>query len=149
MRILIAEDSLTQAVDLRRRLEAMGHEVAVTGNGLQAWKQIQARPERLLITDWMMPEMSGLELCRKIRTELSSRYVYMILLTAKSHRHERLQGLNAGADDFLAKPIDSVELEIALKTAQRIIAAQEALQDRARAGARQRQSSRGGLASTS
>ena len=76
----------------------------------------------------MMPEMSGLELCRKIRTELSSRYIYTILLTAKSHRHERLQGLNAGADDFLSKPIDSVELEIALKAAQRIIAAQEALQ---------------------
>ena len=132
MRILIAEDSLTQAVDLRRRLEAMGHEVVVAGDGLQAWKLIQARPERLVITDWMMPEMNGLELCRKIRGELTSRYVYTILLTAKSHRHERLQGLNAGADDFLAKPIDSVELEIALKAAQRIISAQEALQARAR-----------------
>ena len=132
MRILIAEDSQTQAVDLRRRLEAMGHEVVVTGDGLQAWKQLQARPERLVITDWMMPEMNGLELCRKIRAELTSRYVYIILLTAKSHRHERLQGLNAGADDFLAKPIDSVELEIALKAAQRIISAQEALQARAR-----------------
>src|SRR3954469_2193723 len=78
MRILIAEDSLTQAVDLRRRLEALGHEVVVAGDGLQAWKLIQARPERLVITDWMMPEMSGLELCRKIRTELSSRYIYTI-----------------------------------------------------------------------
>ena len=132
MRILIAEDSLTQAVDLRRRLEAMGHEVVVAGDGLQAWKLIQARPERLVITDWMMPEMNGLELCRKIRGELTSRYVYTILLTVKSHRHERLQGLNAGADDFLSKPIDSVELEIALKAAQRIISAQEALQTRAR-----------------
>src|SRR5206468_1735987 len=58
--------------------------------------------------------------------------VYVILLTAKTHRHERIQGLNAGADDFLAKPIDSVELEVALKTAQRIIAAQDVLDSRAR-----------------
>jgi two-component system chemotaxis response regulator CheY len=132
MRILIAEDSLTQAVDLRRRLEAMGHEVVVANDGLKAWKHLQSRPERLVITDWMMPEMSGLDLCRKIRAELSSKYVYTILLTSKSHRHERLQGLSAGADDFLSKPIDSCELEIALKAAQRIIASQDALQARAR-----------------
>jgi two-component system cell cycle response regulator len=132
MRILIAEDSQTQAVDLRRRLEAMGHEVVVTANGLEAWNQLRKRPERLVISDWMMPEMSGLELCRKIRSEIKSAYIYVILLTAKTHRHERLQGLSAGADDFLAKPIDNCELEIALKTAQRIITAQEALVARAR-----------------
>ena len=132
MRILIAEDSQTQAVDLRRRLEALGHEVVVTYNGLEAWNHLRARPETLVITDWMMPEMNGLDLCRKIRGESGSPYVYLILLTAKNHRHERLQGLNAGADDFLAKPIDSCELEIALKTARRIIAAHEALQSRAR-----------------
>jgi diguanylate cyclase (GGDEF)-like protein len=132
MRIMIAEDSQTQCVDLRRRLEAMGHEVAATYNGLQAWNQLRARPEPVLISDWLMPEMNGLDLCRKIRAEIKSPYIYVILLTAKTHRHERLQGLNAGADDFLPKPVDSIELEIALKTAQRIIAAQEALQLKAR-----------------
>jgi len=132
MRILIAEDSQTQAVDLRRRLEAMGHEVVVTADGLQAWNQLRERPERLVILDWMMPVMNGLDLCRKIRAEIKSTYIYVILLTAKTHRHERLQGLSAGADDFLAKPIDHCELDIALKTAQRIIAAQEALVARAR-----------------
>ncbi len=132
MRILIAEDSQTQAVDLRRRLEAMGHEVVVTADGLQAWNKLRERPERLVILDWMMPVMNGLDLCRKIRAEIKSTYIYVILLTAKTHRHERLQGLSAGADDFLAKPIDHCELDIALKTAQRIIAAQEALVARAR-----------------
>jgi diguanylate cyclase (GGDEF)-like protein len=132
MRILIAEDSQTQAVDLRRRLEAMGHEVVVTADGLQAWNQLRDRTERLVILDWMMPVMNGVDLCRKIRAEIKSTYVYVILLTAKTHRHERLQGLSAGADDFLAKPIDHCELDIALKTAQRIIAAQEALVARAR-----------------
>jgi PleD family two-component response regulator len=129
---LIAEDSQTQAVDLRRRLEAMGHEVVVTTDGQQAWNRLRDRPERLVILDWMMPVMNGLDLCRKIRAEIKSTYVYVILLTAKTHRHERLQGLSAGADDFLAKPIDHCELDIALKTAQRIIAAQEALVARAR-----------------
>jgi len=133
MRILIAEDSQTQALDLRRRLEAMGHDVVVTVDGLQAWNQLWDRPERLVILDWMMPVMNGLDLCRKIRDEIKSTYIYVILLTAKTHRHERLQGLSAGADDFLTKPIDHCELDIALKTAQRIIAAQEALVARARA----------------
>ncbi|QEH33630.1 hypothetical protein OJF2_21340 [Aquisphaera giovannonii] len=132
MRILIAEDSLTQAVDLRRRLEALGHEVVVTHDGRQAWERLSARHENLVISDWMMPEMSGLDLCRKIRAEVTSNYVYIILLTVKTHRHERLQGLQAGADDFLGKPIDGVELEIALKTARRIIDAQEALRAKAR-----------------
>jgi diguanylate cyclase (GGDEF)-like protein len=131
MKILIAEDSQTQAVDLRRRLEAMGHEVIVAQDGLRAWNLLLSRPKPLVISDWMMHEMHGLELCRKIRTELQSPYIYVILLTAKSHRHERLQGLNAGADDFLAKPIDSRELETALKSAQRIILAQEELRTRA------------------
>jgi len=132
MRILIAEDSQTQAVDLRRRLEAMGHEVVVTADGLQAWNHLRDKPERLVILDWMMPQMNGLDLCRKIRSEIKSTYTYVILLTAKTHRHERLQGLSAGADDFLSKPIDHCELDIALRTAQRIIAAQEALMARAR-----------------
>jgi diguanylate cyclase (GGDEF)-like protein len=131
MRILIAEDSQTQAVDLRRRLEGLGHEVIVTWNGAQAWNHLQSKPERIVISDWMMPELNGPDLCRKIRSEIKSRYIYIILLTAKTHRHERLQGLNAGADDFLSKPIETCELEIALKTAQRIIAAQEVLQCRA------------------
>jgi DNA-binding response OmpR family regulator len=134
MRILIAEDSQTQAVDLRRRLEAMGPEVVVTADGLQAWNQLRNRPERLVILDWMMPIMNGLDLCRKIRAEIRSTYIYVILLTAKTHRHERLQGLSAGADDFLAKPIEHCELDIALKTAQRIIAAQEALLEPATSG---------------
>jgi PleD family two-component response regulator len=132
MRILIAEDSLTQAVDLRRRLEGFGHEVLVTYNGREAWERLSARRENLVISDWLMPEMSGLDLCRKVRAELRSPYVYLILLTAKTHRHERLQGLQAGADDFLGKPIENVELEIALKTARRILEAQEVLQARAR-----------------
>ncbi len=125
MRILIAEDSRSQALDLRRRLTALGHDVVETHDGAEAWRHLQVQPERLVISDWMMPEMSGPELCRKIRSEFTGPYTYIILLTAKTRRDERLAGLEAGADDFLPKPIDQCELGIALKTAHRILAAQE------------------------
>jgi sigma-B regulation protein RsbU (phosphoserine phosphatase) len=85
----------------------------------------------------MMPEVSGLDLCRKIRAEIPFPYTYFILLTANAHRHERLQGLGAGADDFLTKPIDGIQLEIAVRTAQRNLSAQESL--RAQASEVQRQ----------
>jgi two-component system, cell cycle response regulator len=127
MRILIAEDSLTQAEDLRRRLESLGHKVTVAGNGLQAWEILQARPVRVAILDWLMPQMNGVDLCRLIRGEKNLHYVYLILLTSKDHRHERLQGLRAGADEFLSKPVDTHDLEVALMTAERIIAAQNAM----------------------
>ena len=132
MRILIAEDSRTQAVDLRRKLESLGHEVTVAYDGRQAWNLLQSRPVPVAILDWLMPEMNGVDLCRTIRSEKALPYVYLILLTSKAHRHERLQGLSAGADDFLSKPLDTFELEVSLKTAQRIIAAQEALAARIR-----------------
>jgi diguanylate cyclase (GGDEF)-like protein len=132
MRILIAEDSRTQAVDLRRKLESLGHEVAVAFDGQQAWSLLQSRPVPVAILDWLMPEMNGVDLCRTLRSDKNLPYVYLILLTSKAHRHERLQGLSAGADEFLSKPVDTFELEISLKTAQRIIAVQEALTARIR-----------------
>jgi two-component system, cell cycle response regulator len=132
MRILIAEDSLTQAEDLRRRLQSLGHEVTVANNGGQAWELLQSRPVRVAILDWLMPQMNGVDLCRKIRSETTLPYVYLILLTSKDHRHERLQGLRAGADEFLAKPVDTQDLEVSLMTAERIIAAQNALATRIR-----------------
>jgi diguanylate cyclase (GGDEF)-like protein len=130
MRILIAEDSRVQAVDLRRRLEFLGHQVTVTHDGKQAWDLLQSRPVPVAILDWLMPEMNGPDLCRIIRSEKMRPYVYLILLTSKDHRHERLQGLKAGADQFLSKPIDTAELEISLETAGRVIAVQEALEAR-------------------
>jgi diguanylate cyclase (GGDEF)-like protein len=130
MRILIAEDSRAQAVDLRRRLESLGHQVTVTYDGRQAWDLLQSRPVPVAILDWLMPEMNGVELCRTIRGEKTLPYIYLILLTSKTHRHERLQGLKAGADEFLSKPIDTIELEASLKTAERILGVQKALEAR-------------------
>jgi diguanylate cyclase (GGDEF)-like protein len=124
MRILIAEDSRAQALDLRRKLESLGHEVTVAENGCQAWDLLKSRPVPVAILDWLMPHTNGIELCRTIRAEKTLPYIYLILLTSKAHRDERLQGLMAGADEFLSKPIDTYELEVSLKSAERIIAAQ-------------------------
>jgi diguanylate cyclase (GGDEF)-like protein len=132
MRILIAEDSRTQAVDLRRKLESLGHEVTVAYDGKQAWNLLQAKPVPVAIIDWLMPEMNGVDLCRTIRSDQNLPYVYLILLTSKAHRHERLQGLSAGADEFISKPVDTIELEVSLKTAQRLIAVQEGFAARIR-----------------
>jgi sigma-B regulation protein RsbU (phosphoserine phosphatase) len=130
MRIFIVDDSPTAALHLRRKLEAMGHDVVSATNGQEAWKHLQERHEPLVITDWMMPGMSGPELCRQIRARGGTPYTYLILLTVKDLRKDRLEGLQAGADDFLTKPVDTVELDAALHTAGRILSAQAELQRR-------------------
>ena len=130
MRIFIVDDSPTASLLLQRNLEELGHEVGHAQNGREAWDQLQKNPERLVITDWMMPEMNGVELCRKIRSVASTSYTYVIMITVKDLRKDRFEGLEAGADDFLTKPIDAIELATALNTARRILSAQTDLQRR-------------------
>lgn len=134
MKILIAEDQPPAALFLRRTLERMGHEPVVAVDGEQAWGLIQEAPTPLLISDWMMPRLDGLELCRRIRRRAAAArdedavgYTYVILLTSKDSRQDRLEGLRAGADDFLIKPPDPDELAIRLEIAGRILAVHGAL----------------------
>jgi len=122
MRILIAEDQPPAALYLRRILERMGHEVAVAPDGEQAWRIVLQGNAPLLISDWMMPYLDGPELCRRIRSAGGDRYTYIILLTSRDGRDDRLKGLRAGADDFLTKPPDSDELAVRLEIAGRILA---------------------------
>jgi len=128
MRILIAEDQPTSALFLRRTLERLGHEVIVATNGAEAWRMVQDDEVSVVISDWMMPGIDGLELCRRIRLRAGLRYTYIILLTSKDLRAERLEGLRAGADDFLVKPPDADELAVRLQIAQRILGVQEQLE---------------------
>ena len=127
MKILIAEDQPTAALFLRRTLERMGHEVEVAADGDEAWDALQKAPVPFLISDWVMPRMDGLELCRRIRARSDDFYTYVILLTSKELRKDRLEGLLAGADDFLTKPPDAEELAIRLEIAERILAVHEKL----------------------
>ena len=127
MKILIAEDQPPAALYLRRTLERMGHETAVATDGEQAWNLVRSGEAPLLISDWMMPCLDGPELCRRIRAVENVRYTYIILLTSRDRREDRLTGLRAGADDFLTKPPDPDELAVRLEIAERILKVHEQL----------------------
>lgn len=107
MRILIAEDDEASALVLAAALRRLGHEVVAAPNGRVAWEIFQRGESiRVVVTDWMMPELDGLDLCRLLRADERSAYTWIILLTALGDRESCLKGMNAGADDFLGKPFD-------------------------------------------
>lgn len=132
MRILIAEDDVISARVLRAALEKLGHEVVTATNGGDAWRMIQDTPFPLVISDWMMPEMDGPELFGRIRALKRCPYPYLVLLTARTTREDRLKGLQAGADDLLTKPLDTHELAVRLQIAERILSMQEELRQQSR-----------------
>ena len=110
MNIVIADDDPIALELLRESLLADGHTVESAENGREALALLQHGTARVLISDWEMPEMSGPELCRQLRGSGLSRYVFAILLTARTGRDSLVEGLRAGADDFLTKPINKNEL---------------------------------------
>lgn len=133
MKILIAEDDLLSSLILRKTLERMGHEVVAVVDGADAMQRVSQGDVRLVISDWMMPRMDGLEFCRRIRRRAAGPYIYIILVTAKQQRKDRIEGLEAGADDFLVKPLDRGELMARVSVALRILSMQEELENRTRA----------------
>ncbi|WP_422928646.1 GGDEF domain-containing protein [Singulisphaera sp. PoT] len=130
MKILVAEDQEPSGLALRKTLENLGHEAVVVASGAEAWERIVAEDWRMVITDWMMPHLDGPELCRRIRNREDAPYVYIILLTGRDGRNDRLQGLAAGADDFLTKPVDRDELSVRLAIARRILGVQAELEEK-------------------
>ncbi len=126
MNILVVEDDPISGLVLTTALEDLGHAVTLRCDGLEAWgllEKSQMGKERfdLVVTDWMMPQVDGLELCSRIRAQRSLSYTYVILLTVKGLPEERLEALEAGADDFLIKPLDPAELIARLEVARRIL----------------------------
>lgn len=122
MKILIAEDDPVSAKILQFTLENSGHQVVVTGNGRAAWDQFDREPVRVVVSDWMMPEMDGIELCAKVRARPKTDYTYFILLTAIHTGRENLRkAMDAGVDDFLTKPLDREGIMMRLRVAERII----------------------------
>lgn len=119
MRVLIADDDLSTLVTLEGCLDSFGYEVATAMNGLEAFEMIQAGDYRLVISDWEMPGMDGIDLCRKVRERQLGSYVYFILLTGRGMEADLVDGLDAGADDFLRKPFNPDELRVRLRVAER------------------------------
>lgn len=132
MKVLIAEDDAVSGLVLERTLQRWGYEVIKTRNGKEAWERFQAEPVSLVITDWMMPHMDGVELCRRIRQLSLEHYTYVILLSAKSQKIELVEGMSAGADDFLTKPFDSAELQVRLRAGERLLELEHSLTERQR-----------------
>ncbi len=122
MRVLIVEDDNIAAAMLRECLIDFGFEVSVANNGEEALDLIRTGKYRLVVSDWEMPEMDGVELCRRIRQRQASEYVYIILLTSRGGTRNIVTGLDAGADDFLTKPFQPAELCVRLRAAERVIA---------------------------
>jgi two-component system cell cycle response regulator len=122
VKILIAEDDPVSRRLLEAFLSKWGYDVVVTCDGREAWEVLdEADAPSLVVSDWMMPKVDGLELCRKIREMQRSRYTYFIILTAKERKEDVIQGLEAGADDFLIKPFHQEELKYRVQIGERII----------------------------
>jgi diguanylate cyclase (GGDEF)-like protein len=122
MKVLIADDSATSRILLRSALLRWGYEVAVAENGAQAWEMLAA-PDApaLAILDWVMPHMTGPEVCRRVRETHREPYTYILLLTSKNTKDETVEGLEAGADDYIVKPFDEHELQVRLRAGKRIV----------------------------
>jgi len=122
MKILIVEDDPVSRKILKKNLQNTGCELLTAENGIKAWDIISKDQDiRLVLTGWMMPGMSGLELCKKIRETNFPKYVYIILLTAKSQKEDIIEGLKIGADDYMTKPFEFDELQVRINTGIRFI----------------------------
>jgi sigma-B regulation protein RsbU (phosphoserine phosphatase) len=121
VKVLIAEDDPVSSLVLSSKLKKLGYDVVATENGRDAWFAFQRENPRIVITDWMMPVLDGLELCRMIRADNREQYTYIIMLTALGGRGSYIEGMNAGADDFVTKPFDMEGLKARLAVAERIL----------------------------
>jgi DNA-binding response OmpR family regulator len=122
MKVLVADDDLVSQRILKSYLEKWGYEFVLVGDGAQAWELLQEQDISIVLTDWLMPLMDGVELIRRIRErEGDVPYVYAILLTAKSQKEDLVEGMDAGADDFLSKPFDRDELRVRLREGERVV----------------------------
>ncbi len=129
MRVLVADDDSTTRKMVAAMLAKWGYDVVAVNSGDAAWDILQKEDApRLAVLDWVMPGMEGVEICRKVReTVPKDRYLYLILLTAKTSRQEIVFGLEAGADDYMIKPFDPNELQVRVGIGRRIISLQEEL----------------------
>jgi sigma-B regulation protein RsbU (phosphoserine phosphatase) len=126
--ILIAEDSAVIRHLLASHLADWGYPISTTENGAEAWERLQqAAPPRLVILDWVMPKLNGLEVCRLVRERKGHPYTYIILLTGNTTTEDLAAGFAAGADDYIFKPFDEKVLHARIKAGERILHLEQTL----------------------
>lgn len=129
MRILIVDDDADMRRLLLRTLQRWGYDVVSAADGVEAWEHLQNESISFVITDWIMPKLDGLGLCRRIREARLARYIYIILLTAKNSKDELIKGMEAGADDFLIKPFNAGEFKVRIRAGERIVTLESNLEE--------------------
>src|SRR5580704_10548713 len=122
MRILVADDDATSRRILHAIVTKLGHDCIMAEDGMIAWQLLSSQPIDVLLTDWMMPGLDGPDLCRRVREERDGHYTYTVLVTGLRERAQVLEGMNAGADDYLTKPVDPFDVETRLVAATRVTA---------------------------
>ena len=122
MKILAVEDDVVARKILVQALHRLSHDVIEAENGEEALTHLEREPARVIVSDWIMPGIDGLELCRQVRARVNSEYVYFILLTSREADHaNQREAIEAGVDDFLSKPLDLQELWMRLRVSERIL----------------------------
>src|SRR5450432_3867933 len=124
MRILVADDDATSRLILKAAVTSLGHECLVAEDGSRAWDLLASEEIDVLLTDWMMPGLDGPELCRLVREELTDHYTYIVLVTGLGEREQVVEGMSAGADDYLIKPVDPFIVLTRMIAAGRVTALQ-------------------------
>jgi len=135
MKILLVDDDPIACSILSMLLVSQGHEVIEATDGLLAWELVQQGGQdgiNFVLSDWMMPNLAGVDLCRKIRAANLDRYVYVILCTSRGEKSDLIEGMDAGADDFLVKPISPEELRVKVRAGERVLSLQQGLADKNR-----------------
>lgn len=131
-KLLIVEDDPLQLRLLQKHVENCGYEVLLAENGVDAMQIVLSEGPRVVLTDWMMPQMDGLQLCRSLREHEGVRFVYLIVVTSNTRNEHILEAFEAGADDFLSKPVNQAELLGRLRAADRIVCLESDLAKRSR-----------------
>lgn len=127
MLVLIAEDDATARQVLKTRVEQLDHDTAIACDGADAWDRFQSSHPDVVITDWTMPHLSGIELCKKIRDHAHADYTYVIAVTILRQHRYAMEAMRAGFDDYLTKPVDPNDLELRLVAAERLKASHAAI----------------------
>src|SRR2546428_4012906 len=126
--VLVVDDDAVSSGELCARAKAAGYAPTAAADGREAWEMLQLSRFQVVISDWYMPEMDGLELCRRVRARRNQPYIYFIMVTSRGGKQQYLTGMEAGADDFIAKPVDPDELRARLTVRERILGLRTELQ---------------------